>query len=538
VAGVRETRLDRDNRRSRWRWVGVIALAVLGAFTLTVGLLISHAEPILRARVIETLSTRFHSRVELEEFHVRLTDGLEVSGEGLKIYGQIDPNRNLSGAQPLIAIEEFRFRTGLLSLLSAPMRVRTVRLEGLLLNIPPEGERQQMENLRLQGGRIKIFVDEFLSEGARLVINTSRPDKLPLEFDIGGLKMTDIGGGKPLHFDATLINPKPIGNISSSGLFGPWQEDRPRDTPVQGVYSFSNADLGTIKGIGGTLSSTGTYAGTLGNISVDGRTDTPDFRITVTGHPVPLRTEFHAIVDGSSGNTHLQPVKAKVLNSSFVAKGSVVRVMEPKGHVITLDISIYDAKIEDLLKLGVRTDPPVMTGSVRSKTKFNLPSGDADITERLKLAGDFQVSGARFTNSKIQGKIDALSLRSQGKPKLAKDNVRENVQSDLKGVFSLKSGILSFSKLHFQLPGTKVDMTGEYSLDGHTFDFHGKARLDAKVSHMVTGWKSMLLKPADPFFSKNGGTEVPVKITGTKSEPHFGLDFGHKSENKNGVPKH
>ncbi len=51
----------------------------------------------------------------------------------------------------------------------------------------------------------------------------------------------------------------------------------------------------------------------------------------------------------------------------------------------------------------------------------------------------------------------------------------------------------------------------------------------AKLSHMVTGWRSALLKPVDPFFSKHGaGTEVPVKVTGTKSEPHFGLDFGHK----------
>jgi hypothetical protein len=45
---------------------------------------------------------------------------------------------------------------------------------------------------------------------------------------------------------------------------------------------------------------------------------------------------------------------------------------------------------------------------------------------------------------------------------------------------------------------------------------------------MTTGFKSILLKPVDPLFSKNGaGTELPVKITGTKSEPHFGLDFGH-----------
>jgi hypothetical protein len=541
VADARETRLDSDNRRSRWRWIGAIALVVLGAITLAIGFLISHAEPLLRTRVIETLSTRFHSRVELEGFHVGLADGLEVWGKKLKIYGQIDPNSHQPGVQPLIGIEEFRFRTGLLSLLRSPMRVHTVRLKGLLLNIPPQGERQDMENMRLQGGKIKIVVDEFISEGAQLVINTSRPDKLPLEFDIGSLKMEETDPDQPLHFDATLINPKPIGNISSSGLFGPWQADRPRDTPVQGAYSFTNAELGTIQGIGGILSSTGQYAGSLGNIVVDGKTDTPDFRVAVSGHPVPLQTEFHAIVDGTSGNTYLQPVRAKVLHSSFTAKGSVVPVKEPKGHSITLEISIYEARIEDLLKLGIRTDPPLMTGAVRSKTKFDLPSGDADITERLRLAGEFQVSGAHFTNDKIQDKINALSLRSQGKPKLAKDKVRYDVESDLKGAFSLKGRILSFSKIRFKVPGTKVDMTGEYSLDGNTFDFHGKARLDAKLSHLVTGWKSLLLKPVDPFFSKNGGgTEVPVKITGTKSEPHFGLDFGHKSENENGetAPKH
>jgi hypothetical protein len=51
----------------------------------------------------------------------------------------------------------------------------------------------------------------------------------------------------------------------------------------------------------------------------------------------------------------------------------------------------------------------------------------------------------------------------------------------------------------------------------------------AKLSQMTTGWKSILLKPVDPFFSKHGaGTELPFKVTGTKSEPHFGLDFGHR----------
>ena len=99
----------------------------------------------------------------------------------------------------------------------------------------------------------------------------------------------------------------------------------------------------------------------------------------------------------------------------------------------------------------------------------------------------------------------------------------------MKGTFSLTHALISFPQLQFRIPGTQVNLTGTYSLDGNEFDFHGKARLDAKLSQMVTGWKSILLKPVDPFFSKNGaGTEIPVKVTGTKSEPHFGVDFGHK----------
>ena len=113
-------------------------------------------------------------------------------------------------------------------------------------------------------------------------------------------------------------------------------------------------------------------------------------------------------------------------------------------------------------------------------------------------------------------------------------HVVEDVPVDLRGVFTLKDGLLSFSLLHFLIPGTHVDMTGDYSLDGQKFDFRGTARLDAKVSQMTTGWKSILLKPVDPFFSKHGvGTEIPIRITGTESEPRFGLDFGRKGEQQN-----
>jgi len=530
MSGETEPATPARIKRSLSRWIPLTASVLALAAISIVIFVIYRAEPILRGRVMETLSTRFHGHVELSSFHVSIARGFQVTGAGLKIFGPADPNAHQPGIQPLIAIEEFRFAADIFNLLHTPMRIHRVYLKGLELNIPPREQRQQQGGFE---GKIKIYVDEFVSEQARLVINTLRPDKLPIEFDISNLQMKEIGPGQPLLFDAALVNPKPVGAIHSTGLFGPWEADDPRSSPVRGKYSFTNADLSTIKGIAGILSSTCEYAGTLGNIVVDGETDTPDFHIAISGHPVPLHTDFHAIVDGTSGDTYLEPVKARILHSSLVAMGSVLRVKNPNGHRVVLDVAVDPARIDDLLKLGVRTDPPVMTGAAELKTKFDLVPGESEVSDRLRLRGTFHISGAHFTNEKVQSKVDALSMRSQGKPRQAKDDIPDNVLSEMNGTFKLSEGLLSFSRLHFEVPGTKVDLTGRYSLDGNQFDFHGKARMTAKLSHMVSGWKSVVLKPVDPFFSRHGaGTEVPVKVTGTKSEPHFGLDFRHKAKNE------
>jgi AsmA-like C-terminal region len=515
----------------RWRWIAAALIVLMALIAIGVRIVIRHAQPILRARVIETLATRFKSRVELEGIQVSVTNGLEVSGEGLRIFGATDPNPSEDGVQPLLEIQEFRFHTGLRNLFREPMHVETVFVKGLTMNIPPKENRQQMGNMR-RGGKMSVAVGRFVCNDTRLIINTLKPGKLPLQFDISDLKMRDIGPGKPLFFEATLVNPKPTGDIQSTGQFGPLNEESPRNTAVEGTYTFTHADLGTLKGIAGILSSSGKYGGTLGRIEVEGKTDTPDFRVNVSQHPVHLHTDFHAIVDGTDGDTYLQPVKARFLNSWLTARGKVIRV-KPRGHDIELNVVLGQARIEDLLRLGVRTDPPIMSGAVAMTTKLRLPPSDADLSRRLQLEGDFHVPAGHFTNEKLQDRIDSFSLRSQGKPKLARQLSHDDVLSDLSGTFILKDGVLSFSLLRFMVPGTHADMTGQYSLDGNTFDFHGKMKLDAKLSQMLTGWKSILLKPVDPFFHKHGaGTELPFKVTGTRSEPHFGLDFHHKEESK------
>jgi hypothetical protein len=517
----------RRRRRSRWAWIAGIAVVLAAIVFVGLRLVIARAEPILRRRVIETLSTRFQSRVELAEIHVWIADGLHVEGKGLKIYGASDPNPWEAGVQPLLDVPAFGFQTAVRSLFREPMRVDTILVDGLTLNIPAENQRSQMRSLRRRG-KISIAVDQFVCTNTTLLINTTRPGKPPLEFDISDLRLHEIGPGQPLRFEAKLVNPKPIGDIHSTGLFGPINESRPRDSAVAGTYSFTHADLATFKGIAGMLSSTGRYRGTLGRIEVDGETDTPDFQLTVSGHPVPLDTDFHAIVDGTDGDTYLDPVRARIRGSSLTARGKVVRVKTGHGHDIQMNVVLNRARIQDLLWLGVKTDPPIMTGTVKMTAALNLPAGTDDLSDRLSLQGKFELSDGYFSNDKLQTRIDALSLRSQGRPKLAPQASEMAVPTELQGVFGLTHRILLFSSLHFQVPGTSAAMTGQYSLDGSTFDFHGTLKMEAKLSQITTGWKSILLKPVDPFFNKHGnGTEVPFKITGTRSEPHFGLDFHH-----------
>ncbi len=190
-------------RSRRWRWVAGILVVIIAIAAIGVRIVIDRAQPILRTRVIETLSARFKSRVELAEFRVWIADGVHVEGKGLEIYGLTDPNPSQPGVQPLLKIGEFRFQTALRSLFRTPMHVDTIYVSGLTMNIPPKNERQQMTRMQKSGGKMSIFVDSFVCVDTKLVINTSKPGKAPLDFDISDLRMKDIGPGQPLRFNAT-----------------------------------------------------------------------------------------------------------------------------------------------------------------------------------------------------------------------------------------------------------------------------------------------------------------------------------------------
>lgn len=491
--------------------------------------------PIVRERAVKALEQRYQSKVQLKSLTVSLFPRVTLIGEELEMRKLDRPNDS-----PMVAIRRFVGHTGFFALLGKPIHVRYLQLEGLRLQLPHKKSADEKSSTPTSAsapkGSAELIVDEVDADGAFLRILPKGADKYPLDFDISNLKLYSAGKDQPMRFNAALTNPKPPGLIQSTGHFGPFNSDEPGDSAVDGHYTFTNADLGVFNGISGTLSSIGDYQGRLNRIEVKGRTDTPNFTVSTGAHPVDLKTEFQATVDGTDGDTYLHPVDARFLGTALVCQGKVEHKPGEPGKTIALDITMEKGRIEDLLRLAVRGGP-LMNGSAQLKTKFLLPPGKGEVMSRLQLDGEFSVAQATFNRNQFQEKMTDLSLRAQGRPAEAQEKnvgpgapTPEQIASDFHARFGLKAGTMTFNELYFQVPGAQLALAGSYGLTDEKLDFSGRFRMQAKVSQAFTGWKSMLLKAADPFFSKHGGgADIPLKISGTRSNPLFGLEFFHRN---------
>ena len=497
----------------------------------------------VRDLVEEALNERFRSQVELETLAVDAFSTPTITGSGLRLR-----HNGRTDVEPLISIESYSASAGFWALAAAPpLWLQTVELEGLDIRIPPGGLKAPEEpEVTATRGRSTsrgaamtepprrrwlpfrgqnhgpLIIDRIVAKRATLEITPKDRSKLPLIFEIHDLEMREFGADHGAAFSASLTNPKPAGRIETNGTFGPWQSDDPHLTPIEGAYTFKNADLNTIKGIAGILASEGRYRGALERIEVEGTTDVPDFRIDLAGTPVHLMTKFNAVVDGTNGNTWLERVDGQIGETLLRTKGAVVRAQEVKGRHIALDIAIEKGRIEDLLILAVKSARPIITGRIDLKTKFLLPAGDQSVVEKLQLDGAFSLAEARFTNVNVQQRITMLSQRGRGDETGAQG---ESVVSNLAGRFVMERAALRFSSLTFGVPGATVQIAGTYDLRTEQMDFTGELLTDASLGDMTSGVKSFLARMAQPFFRRpGGGSKFPIRISGTRDKPSFGLD--------------
>ena len=508
------------NVMRKWMISGAIVLVLLVAAGF---LLRANIHAFVRERMQKVLATHFASTVEFSDFDVTMFPRMHVTITGLVLR-----HKGRTDIPPLIEVKTVSMYAQLPELLRPRPYISFVQLDGLQIHTPPRvpgGEPLIHKTDQDLAKKYPVLIGEIHADDANIEVLRAQSDKPPREFPIHHLNLHNVSFDRPAQFHAVLTNAIPKGEIDSTGEFGPWEAEEPSETPANGQYTFQNADLGTLKGLRGILSSKGQFSGPLDYLAVEGYTDTPDFGLRTGGKPVALHTDFSALVNGTNGDVVLNKVTAQFLHTTLVVNGKIVDVSKDiKGRTIFLNAASDNARIEDLLRLVVSSDEPLMTGSANLKTTIDIPEGEEDLLDRMKLAGQFGVGHAHFTSATVQGKLDSLSRRGQGKPK---DTDISEVASDLRGNFKFGDGAVTLYNLSFAVQGASLHLDGTYNLDSTAMDFHGDLLLQAKLSQTTTGAKSFFLKAADPFFKgKNGGTDLHIQITGTKDHPIFGLDKG------------
>jgi hypothetical protein len=516
---------------------GLIAAAIVVAVGTTsvfiaASVLAKRFDPYIRQEAITYLSKRFESDVEIGKLsiavpHVPLMHMFWTRGKGViaKVTGEniVLRHRGRRDVPPMFSMGRFEFEADLGEVFAPVKHISLVRLERMDLIIPPKGDRPTLTTSSSSASNgVKVVIDRIILTDSRLVILPKDTTRKPLDFDLHRVVLDSVGGGQPFKYRATLTNAVPPGMIDANGQFGPWNASSPGDTLLNGAYLFQNADLGVFSAIQGILTSQGSFEGTLDAVKARGEADVPDFRLRGVGNPVFLHTQFAALVDGTNGNTVLEPVHVRLGTTSFVTSGAILKREGNHPHSIDLDVTMQDGEMLDLLRLATKAKP-FLSGRLQMVAKIRIPPLNGTIQNKLILDGRFHIRRGQFLDTSVQSNIDMLSRRGQGQPK---NESIDNVFSDMAGSFHMENQNIRLRELTFEVPGSRVSLAGQYNVAKDSLDFQGSLSLEAHVSETMTGWKHWLLKAADPFFARNGaGTYLKIKVTGTSQDPHFGASW-------------
>lgn len=521
--------------RKRTRIVIGVLTGIIVVAGIAIAVSLRSLEPRLHKWMTDTLSRSLESEIQLGAVHLNwMPLRLDARDLTVRHHGRTD-------IAPLMVVTSFTVDLRPTDLWSST--VDRVTVDGLEINIPPKdldtGKRPlprpgRDDNDNGEAGKGDsgkgLVIRHLIARNTRLAVVPRESGKNAKVWDIFELDMKNVRGNEPATFTAALINPIPYGKIESSGTFGPWRSEDPGASPLSGEYTFA-ADLGTIDGLAGQLSASGAMGGTLEQISTHGEAHVPDFKLTeLDGRSLPLNTSYDAIVDGTKGDVDLTRVDITLGRSKLNARGTVIGTKGIKGKRVVVNVTSKNADLGELLQFVSKAGPPPAAGVLIIDAALDLPQGKAPVLDRVALEGSVRAERVTFANDIVQGKIDELSRRGQGRPG---DESIDEVASRLSAKFSLNKGVFTYRGLTFNVQGARIELAGTHSLKSKAVDLSGVVLLNATVSNTMTGFKSWLLKPFDPLFRKNGaGTRLVITIAGTQDQPKVGVDISRTLKGK------
>jgi hypothetical protein len=486
--------------------------------------------PVMKDRVVAALTEQLHRPVQLDALEISVLRGLRVQGSGLRILNAAP------SSGPLLSLSSFSFHLTFGDLLTVrsdhpQIKVRGLELQDVAMHLPPGGidaPAPAPSTTPATGPSVAWEIDSIQCDDAHIVLDAAKPGDPPVVFDLRGLDLKGVSTTKAFPYAADIVYPNPAITVQLSGHFGPVASIATA-TPFDGDYSFKNADLSALSGVKALVSSSGHIAGTLGAFTVEGEAHTPAASLPVSAHPFPLDAKFHLLVDTATGTTTFAPLEIALPQGSLTAQGTMKLL--PGGADIAMNVNVPRGRIEELLEIGTRTVPPLMSGNLTMQAKLHLPPGPQPFQQKLQATGTLSINGVQFSDPKLQQRIDELSKLTQGKinPLDNSSGSRGTVDSQAVAEFSLANAELTVPSLRYQVPGATAQMAGTYELERDTFAFKGHFQPDA-LEHLgqtpaaqpaksgLAGLGGKLLGKLSPVLKTLSGVEVPVSIAGAGNE--------------------
>ena len=483
-----------------------LILPVVGATLLAI------KWPFTQRTITAELESATSGLVQIHGFRVKyFPPGCVIDGVEL---------RQTNNGPPLLTAAKLTIRANYRGLFHK--RIEVIHLEDVRVDMAQRARHSGAPNRTFTTGSATI-AEIVVDQG---VIEFPRKERPPLQFKVPRLTLGNFVEGRPTSFHFTLDNPLPPGRVRVDGQFGPWNSSDVAATPLSGAYTFTDAKLRSLRGIAGTLSSKGSFAGPAKALRVQGTTDTPDYVVNSAGHPVHLRTEFQAVVNCTNGDLDLQSIRGQFEKTVFAVAGPVAGKTNPRSKVASLQVNDPGGRVEDWLRLLAPDAIPPMTGPISFQARVTIPGGPRPFIRRVLLVGDFELTGVEFTKEESQRGASELSLRAQGQKVPNAQEPLPKTAARLAGHVELIDGVANFSRLTFTLPGAAANVRGTYSFNDKRIDLHGQLRVDTKFSKTASGPKGLFTRATEALWakSKGDGEILPVKMTGTYDHPSYGLD--------------
>ena len=507
-----------------WKTIRRWSIALFGlSIAIYVGILAVNW-PFTEGAMIQTLEARSLRKVTIEHFR-RTYFPPGCVADGVRFLRIKHPDK-----PALLTIRQLVVEASYPTLLLCRRRLSNVRLVSLHLQVPakePAGEPSPVMPLTYSEGGGSVAIGTITADGAVLDFLSDKSGVQPLRLIARKIVLRDVGSEGPLTYQTEIYNPRPEGEIRSSGTWGPWDPHHPGTTALKGTYEYRNVKLSSLPKLNGMLHSQGSFSGTLAQINAGGDVSVSDFKIGDARRGSQLRANFQVDVDATSGDVELKQVAAWLNSSALVLRGSVSRATGQPGMTITLAVNSNKARVEDLLELFSGEDQPPMTGNLGFRGNVSIPPGEAPLVDRMSLNGTFGIDAGLFSDKSTEREMAKLSVSAiRGD----KEEDRENPQTVLLNVKgSLEAARVD--QLSFDVPGAHAKLSGTFSLTGYQSNLHGVLMTGGDVADATTGIKSVFLKALTPFFRHHKHDKiVPFKVTGPLGKTTVSLDLGSKMQ--------